>query len=157
MLLLMARRYDEAIAQLKKSPIEMGVTSQQVYLTMALAQAGKGRLEQALATLDRASGRTPIPLPITAHRAYVLAAARRRTEAEPLLAQLSDNDPVRPTHTVIAAALACSGRMDDAMARLERAYESRDSRVIFMAVDPVLDCARPDPRFAALVARMRLR
>jgi len=46
--------------------------------------------------------------------------------------------------------------MDDAIARLERAIEERDSRVIFMAVDPVLDCARPDPRFTALVARMGL-
>jgi adenylate cyclase len=156
MLLLMARRYDEAIAQLKKSPIEMGVTNLQVYFNMALAQAGKGRLDQALATLDRASGRTPIPVPVTAHRAYVLAAAKRHTEAEPLLPQLYDNDPVRPTHTVIAAAFACSGRMDDAMARLERAYEARDPRVIFIAVDPVLDCARRDPRFAPLVARMRL-
>ena len=156
MLLLMARRYDDAIAQLKKSPIEMGVTNQPVYFNMALAQAGKGRLDQALATLDRASGRLPVPVPVTAHRAYVLAAAKRRTDAEPLLAQLHDSDPLRPTHTVIAAALACSGRMDDAMARLERAYETRDPRVIFIAVDPILDCARSDPRFAALVARMRL-
>jgi len=64
---------------------------------------------------------------------------------------------VRPAHTITAAALACSGRMDEAMARLEKAYEERDSRIIFLAVDPVLDCARPDPRFAALVARMGLR
>ena len=32
------------------------------------------------------------------------------------------------------------------MARLERAYEERDSRVIFLAVDPILDCAGSDPR-----------
>ncbi len=62
MLLLMARRYDDAIAQLKKSPIEMGVTNLQVYLTMALAQARKGRLDQALATLDRASGLAREPI-----------------------------------------------------------------------------------------------
>ncbi len=41
-------------------------------------------------------------------------------------------------------------------ALLERALDARDSRVIFMAVDPILDCARPDPRFGALVARMGL-
>lgn len=156
MLLLMARRYDDAIAQLKKSPIEMGVTNLQVYLTMALAQAKKGRLDQALATLDRASGRTPTPIQLTIHRAYILAAANRRAEAEPLLSQLPDADPARPAHTVIAAALACAGRMDDAIARLERAYEERDSRVIFLAVDPILDCARADPRFAAIAARMGL-
>lgn len=156
MLLLMARRYDDAIAQLKKSPIEMGVTNLQVYLTMAIAQARKGRLDQALATLDRASGRTPTPVLLTIHRAYILAAANRRAEAEPLLAQVSDADPARPAHTVIAAALACMGRMDEAMARLERAHEERESRVIFLAVDPILDCARADPRFAALLARMGL-
>lgn len=156
MLLLMARRYDDAIAQLKKTPIEMGVTNLQVYLTMSLAQARKGRLDQALATLDRASGRTPTPVQWTANRAYILAAANRRAEAEPLLAQVSDTGPVRPGHIIIAAALACSGRMDDAMARLERAYDERDSRLIFLAVDPILDCARADPRFTALLARMGL-
>jgi adenylate cyclase len=157
MLLLMARRYDDAIAQLKKSPIEMGVTAQQIYLTLALAQSAKGRPDLALATLDRASGRTPIPLPIVAHRAYVLSAARRQTEAAPLLAQISEIDPVRPSHTIAAAALACGGRMDEAMARLEKAYEGRDSRIIFAAVDPMLDCGRRDPRFGALVSRMQLR
>jgi tetratricopeptide (TPR) repeat protein/TolB-like protein len=157
MLLLMARRYDEAIAQLKKSPIEMGVTNMQVYLTMALAQARKGRLDQALATLDRASARSPQPAQWTAHRAYILAAANRGAEADSLLAQLTDSDPVRPIHTITAAALACRGRLDDAIARLEQAYEQRDSRAIFMAVDPMLDCARRDSRFAALVARMGLR
>ena len=123
---------------------------------MALAQARKGRLDQALATLDRASGRMPPPVQWVAHRAYILAAANQRAGLEPLLTQLSGTDQVRPAHTVIAAALACGGRMDDAMARLERAYEERDSRVIFLAVDPILDCARPDPRFAALAARMGL-
>ena len=156
MLLLMARRYDDAIAQLRKSPIEMGVTSQQVYLAMALAQARKGRVEQALTTLDRGTGRTQTAIQAAAYRVYILSMANRRAEATPLLAQLTGTDPVRPAHTIIAGALACGGRMDDAIARLERAIEERDSRVIFMAVDPVLDCARPDPRFTALVARMGL-
>jgi tetratricopeptide (TPR) repeat protein len=156
MLLVMARRYDDAVAQLKKTPIEMGVTNLQVYLTMALAQARKGRLDQALATLDRASGRIPAPIQWTAHKAYILGAANRRAEAEPLLAHLSEGDPLRPAHTVVAAALACAGHMDNAMARLERAHEERDSRLIFLAVDPMLDCARSDPRFGALMARMGL-
>jgi DNA-binding winged helix-turn-helix (wHTH) protein/tetratricopeptide (TPR) repeat protein/TolB-like protein len=157
MLLFMARRYDEAVAQLKKSPIEMGVHNLQVYLAMALAQAKKGRLDQALATLERASGRTPPPALWTAHRAYILAAASKRSDAEPLLAQLSDADPLRPNHTLIAATLACSGRMDEAIARLERAVEDRESRIIFMGVDPILDCARRDARFGALVTKIKLR
>jgi tetratricopeptide (TPR) repeat protein/TolB-like protein len=156
MVLLMARRYDDAIAQLKKSPIEMGVTNLQVYMTMAVAQARKGRIDQALATLERASGRIPAPMQLTAHRAYILAAAGRQSDAAPMLAQLNDPDQVRPAHTVIAAALACGGRMDEAMARLERAYEERESRAIFFGVDPILDCARSDPRFNALSARMGL-
>jgi tetratricopeptide (TPR) repeat protein len=157
MLLFMARRYDDAIAQLKKSPIEMGVHNLQVYLAMATAQAKKGRLDQALATLERASGRIPAPQLWTAHRAYILAAANKRTEAEPLLAELTDADAMRPNHTLIAATLACSGRMDEAMARLERAVEERESRIIFMNVDPILDCARRDSRFGALVTKMGLK
>ena len=156
MLLFMARRYDDAIGQLKKSPIEMGVHNLQVYLAMALAQAKKGRLDQAQATLERASGRTPAPALWTAHRAYILAVAGKRSEADSLLAQLHEADRLRPNHTLIAATLACSGRMDDAMKRLELAVEERESRIIFMAVDPILDCARRDSRFGALVSRMKL-
>lgn len=155
-LLLMARRYDDAIAQLKKSPIEMGVTNLQVYLTMAVAQARKGRLDQALATLDRASGRAPALPQWMAHRAYILAAANRPAEADALMVSLKESDSVRPIHTLMAGALACRGRMDEAMARLEQAYEERDSRIIFMAVDPILDCARRDTRFVALQAKMGL-
>ena len=157
MLLFMARRYDDAIAQLKKSPIEMGVHNLQVYLAMALAQAKKGRLDQAQATLERASGRTPAPALWTAHRAYILAAANRRADAEPLIAQLTEGDTLRPNHTLIAATLACSGRMDEAIKRLELAVEERESRIIFMNVDPILDCARRDSRFGALVKKVGLR
>jgi DNA-binding winged helix-turn-helix (wHTH) protein/TolB-like protein/Tfp pilus assembly protein PilF len=159
MLLLMARRYDEAIAQFRKTPIETGVTSQQNSLGMAVAQVKNGRVDEALATLDRLAGvgRPVQTLPWNAHRAWVLAAAGRAAEAQPIFATIEQSpDRLRPQHAVIAAAYACAGRMDLAFDRLDRAIEERDSRVIFLNVDPMLDCARSDPRFPSRVERIRL-
>jgi DNA-binding winged helix-turn-helix (wHTH) protein/TolB-like protein len=159
MLLTMARRYDEAIAQLRKTPIEMGVTNQQVYLAMAAAQMTRGRADEAMATLDRAIAARATPTPAwDAHRAYVLAASGKTAEARRILADLDQRHESggRPNVTVEAAAFACAGQMDQAFARLTRAVEERDSRVIFLTVDPLLDCARTDPRFTPLARRMKL-
>ena len=157
-LLTMARRYDEALAQLRKTPLEMGVTNQQVYFATAAAEIKKDRLDDALATLNRtAPARAAPSVPWQAHRAYIDVLAGRRTDAGARLAELdAAADVFRPSHTVIAGAWACLGNMERAFARLERAYDERDSRLIFLNVDPLLDCARPDPRFSALVRRMGL-
>jgi len=158
MLLTMARRYDDAISQLHKTPLEMGVTNQQVYFATAAAEIKKDRLDDALATLNRtATARATQSVPWQAHRAYIDVLAGRRTDAAARLADLdAAADVFRPSHTVIAGAWACLGNMERAFARLERAYQERDSRLIFLNVDPLLDCARPDPRFSELARRMGL-
>jgi hypothetical protein len=42
------------------------------------------------------------------------------------------------------------------MAALARACDERTPLVLFLKSDPVFDPMRPDPRFAALLARMGL-
>jgi hypothetical protein len=45
---------------------------------------------------------------------------------------------------------------DAAFARLEQAYEERNPKLVGIRIDSMLDPLRDDPRFAALVRRMKL-
>jgi tetratricopeptide (TPR) repeat protein len=56
-----------------------------------------------------------------------------------------------------AAALVRLGRHDEAIEHLQRAVEQRDRRVYSLVADPVWDPIRGDPRFTALVDRLRRR
>lgn len=157
MLHFMARRFDDADAQLRAAPLEMGATALQLYLASALAQVHRGRVDQAMTVLDRVSTRAGNTAQWVAHHAYLLTAAGRNDEADAALARLASMvDAARPPHVVAAAAAACRGRMDDAFDRLDRAVAEGDSRVVFLNVDPILDCARGDARFPRLVKRLRL-
>lgn len=155
-LLLAARRFEEGAAQLRKTPIEMGVVNQQVYLGTAVAFAKQQRWNEALAVTERMI-RTAPSGPALAYKAYVLAEAGRADEADSLLANLARQGGSRRTpHIVLAAGYACRARMDEAFAHLDAAYEDRDPRVLFLKVDPMLDCLRQDRRYAAAVRRIGL-
>lgn len=155
-LLLAARRYEEGAAQLRKTPLEMGVVNQQVYLATSVAFAKRQQWDEALAVARRLSRSQPGG-PGRAYLAYVLAESGRAAEADEVLEELDrQEDTPRTPHIVLAAAYACRGRMDDAFARLDKAFEERDPRVMFLKVDPMLDCARSDARFAAAVRRIGL-
>lgn len=155
-LLLAARRYEEGAAQLRKTPLEMGVVNQQVYLATSVAFAKRQQWDEALAVAGRLSRSQPGG-PGRAYLAYVLAESGRAAEADEVLDELErQEDTPRTPHIVLAAAYACRGRMDDAFARLDKAYDERDPRVLFLKVDPMLDCARSDVRFAGAVRRIGL-
>jgi hypothetical protein len=48
------------------------------------------------------------------------------------------------------------GQREDALASLERAYEERSDQLAYLAVEPLLDPLRADPRFQALQRRLGL-
>lgn len=48
------------------------------------------------------------------------------------------------------------GQKDQALQQLEKAYEERFYRLIFLGVDPVFDSLRGDPRFQELLRRVGL-
>ncbi|HEY2941871.1 MAG TPA: hypothetical protein VGN09_05515 [Vicinamibacteria bacterium] len=56
----------------------------------------------------------------------------------------------------IAEAYAFRGETDRAFEWLERAYAQRDGGLLNLKVSPFLAGLRPDPRYAALLKRMRL-
>lgn len=93
----------------------------------------------------------------SAMRAYALAKAGRRAEAEAALERIRQLEPetrVRPVH--VALVLHGLGRDSEALQELRRAVDGRDPAVTFLGVDPRWDELRASPPFQALLSRANL-
>jgi DNA-binding winged helix-turn-helix (wHTH) protein/TolB-like protein/Tfp pilus assembly protein PilF len=129
---------------------------------IALHQRGRieergGRYDQAVATytLARQSTSSREPLALLAH---VHAAAGRDAEARRFLEEveaIAQRAYVPPYF--LALAHAGLGDDEEALQWLERGWEARDVRMVFLAVDPHWDDLRRHPRFVALLEKMKLR
>lgn len=87
---------------------------------------------------------------------HAYAAANKKTEAQAILRQLRDLSKTKyvPEYPV-AAIYAALGQKEEAFTSLERAYDSRDAWMDYLAIDPRFDSLRPDPRFASLLRRLK--
>lgn len=86
-----------------------------------------------------------------------LAAMGRLAEARALLASLQDQARTRfVPPTSLAALHAALGSGDAAMTELERAYNLRDTRLIYLKDDPHWRELRTEPRFVALMRKLGL-
>jgi eukaryotic-like serine/threonine-protein kinase len=56
----------------------------------------------------------------------------------------------------LAVLFTVLGRFDEAFAQLDAAYEARSEYLVFLAVDPIFDDLREDPRFPQLLRRIGL-
>jgi TolB-like protein/DNA-binding winged helix-turn-helix (wHTH) protein/Tfp pilus assembly protein PilF len=145
------RRYDEAIAQCRKT-LELDPTYLGARRYLALAYAQKGAFEQAISELEQtASGSSQTPLTL-ADLGYVYGRAGRSADAHRIIAELT-NRSAREYVPPYALALVHAGLGDNehAVEWLERAYEERSPRLVFLNVEPMLDGLRSEARFERLV------
>ena len=128
----------------------------------AVAHLWGGWALQAMDSLDAAVAAHRRAVAVTEGAAiYVAALARslalagERAEAERLLAGLETRggEGYVPSYELARVYLAL-GRPDEALARLERAFEERSHSMVYLRVDPQLAPLRPHPRFAHLVERV---
>jgi hypothetical protein len=56
----------------------------------------------------------------------------------------------------IATGHAGAGNRASALAWLEESYRRREESMVYVAVDPMLDVVKSEPRFDALLEKMRL-
>jgi TolB-like protein/Tfp pilus assembly protein PilF len=153
---LYARQYDQAVEQDRRA-LELDPTFPQAQRYSAWAFLQKGRREEAIAALRAAlSGLGPQP-EVEAELGHALAVAGRRAEAQAVLAGLRDASSGRyvPPYAV-ALVHAGLGDRDQALAWLDKAYDERSDYMPYLGLEPMLDSLRSDPRFAALVRRVRL-
>jgi TolB-like protein/DNA-binding winged helix-turn-helix (wHTH) protein/Tfp pilus assembly protein PilF len=155
-LLEQARRYDEAIEQLR-SVIAMDPAHYQAYWTLGHTYAANKQYEEAVAASEKAvelSERTPGALGMLG-LAYGLAG--RKAEATKILNELLELNKTRyVTPAALVNVYLGLGDKEQTFVWLEKAYEERSNYVAWLKVFPLLDPIRSDPRFTDLVRKVGL-
>jgi tetratricopeptide (TPR) repeat protein len=146
--------HDEAIAYFQKA-LELDANFSLAHWWLGVIYLQRSMLLKAFAAFRKAgvvSQKTPLDV---AKFTYGEALVGKRGKARRLLEELtriSREQYFSPA--MIAAIHVVLGETDAAFDWLEKAYEARDSWLVWLAVDRRFDRIRSDPRFAALLNRM---
>ena len=153
-LLYYARRYDEAITELKAI---LADDSKRVYarIYLALGYEQKHMYPEALAEFQEVAaafnGQEGVGI------AHLYASMGKAEDARRILSVQEQTPPDGVQDWFyIAGVYAQLGDKDRAFLWLERAYENRDFFLTFVKVDPQMDALRSDPRFQDLLTRIGL-
>jgi tetratricopeptide (TPR) repeat protein len=145
-----AGRWEEATQALTRA-LELAPEMEGPHFTLCRIYLGQSRAQDALA--EAGKEKHPVFRLLGSTLAYY--ALGRRTESDANLAELiakfGTDDPYQ-----IADAYAGRGETDQAFEWLDRAWSQRDSGLVEAKVDPLLSSLKKDPRYAALLTKMRL-
>ena len=153
--LYLARDFEQALDPLLKAvELDPGDASFYVYPAWAYTQLGRHReaLELLETAVDLSDG-APFHL---AEYGMALAFAGRLREAEAVrerLAELDGSSAASPFH--FAQVDMALGNIEAALDGFEAAFEARDNGLFYIAYGAQFDGLRGDPRFEALVGRMK--
>jgi len=155
-ILFNARRYDEAIGELR-SVLAVHSDYATAHWFLGSALIAVGRSDEAITALDKAvslSGGSPAVIG-TLISAY--AQSGHRTEALRLVDELKRRQRRNyvPAEAFVDAYLGL-GERDQAFAWLDRAYREHSGILQILKVHPFFDPVRNDPRFVDLVHRVGL-
>jgi serine/threonine-protein kinase len=150
-----ARRFERSRNHLARA-VEMNPVAEETYRVLGLVSAMEGRHDEAERTLREA-----ITLPgagsyTLATLGYALAIAGQRAEARRIRGDLvarAEREYVSPA--AIATAHIGLDEKSEALDWMERAHRDRRGWMAYLSVNPMFDPLRGEPRFEALVARMR--
>jgi Flp pilus assembly protein TadD len=151
-----ARRYDEAIQQLRKTiEIDPGFFVAHHYLGSAYAM--KGNFSEALSEYQKAHQLNADDPHVLALTARLYAVAGKKAEALKTLAQLRT---LAEKHYVadynFALVYAGLGEKDKAFEALEKSYRDHTVDMLTLYYDPLIDNLRSDSRFSGLLRRVGL-
>jgi tetratricopeptide (TPR) repeat protein len=153
--LYQARRYDEAILQLKRV-IEVNEDYAIAYGWLLLAYEMKGDHAQAYESFKKFQKRIYAEHTELFQKAYETSGwpAVRREILE--LNKINDQKP-SANYYAIARQCALSGDKEQAFAYLNKAIEKRQGQMVMLNVDPPFDILRDDLRYDELVRRVGLK
>jgi tetratricopeptide (TPR) repeat protein len=148
---LASRQYDSAIAQFK----ELNASHPSLGdFGLGWCYREKKMYPEAIAALEREVDRRRDPVPL-ANLASLYGLAGRKPEAAKLIEELKERSREHyVSDAVFVEAYIGLGEKDEAIARLERAFEQHDQWMVDIKSYLAWDALRSDPRFQALVRRM---
>jgi serine/threonine-protein kinase len=151
-----ARRHDEAIEQCRKT-IQLNPQFAGAYFDLGVAYMHKRAFEEgkdALSKLSALSGERIRELVVMG------ALHALRGEREQALAMLKELESVSDEDAVSSFGFAivyiCLGDFDKAFELIEESYQKREPALVYVQAEPSYDPIREDPRYRALLAKMRL-
>jgi tetratricopeptide (TPR) repeat protein len=151
--LYFARRFDAAIAHWKNA-LEMHRNYRLLHLYMASAYLGQSRYQEAVEELQKSIELSGAGSWEKSLLSYTYGRMGRTADARRLLSEvLAGGDPDAYD---IALAYVGLGEADNAFNWLEKAVDTRMGAFNEVNVDPIFDRIRSEPRFAALLRRIRL-
>lgn len=150
-----ARRYDEAMA-IFQALLSRDPNFANTHWDIGWAYLGKGMYRESIAPYQKAFDLDPDPL-TKGYLAISFARVGQRDEALKQLEWLKQELPRRyvPSFAVALAYLAL-GQKDEVFVWLEKDMEERTIYASSYAIEPALDGLRDDPRFKAMLKRMKL-
>jgi TolB-like protein/Tfp pilus assembly protein PilF len=157
--LMYARRYQEAEAIVQDTLREHPDSAGAYVINSRLAEL-RGDMAEAIDTLARGaqlSSGGGVPVRVTALQ--LQARAGNHEEARAGLASLeaeAAKGAITLTHRDRAFVKLWLGDVDGACDEYQRAFDDRESGLMWIAVDPRVDALRQDPRFQSILKRMRL-
>ena len=151
---LAARRYDEAIQQLRAT-LEVDPEFYWAHRWLGMAFELKGDTQSAIAEYKRAMELNDDPSTL-AFLAHAYASIGRQEEARQLLAQLTEKAKTRYVQPYAFALVHLGlGEKDQALDWLEKAVQGAGATFLnFIKTDAFFDPLRGDPRFEAVVQKV---
>jgi TolB-like protein/Tfp pilus assembly protein PilF len=151
-----ARDYDASIAQ-ARSTLERHPDFVLARYWLASAYREKKMYPEAIAEFDGVRKRSGDNAAMLMAYGHALAVSGDAGGARKVLAELEKRSHSRYVPALYFAAIHTGlGEKDAALQWLERAYDERNDRVIYDAVEPMADPLRSEPRFDALLRRAGL-
>jgi TolB-like protein/DNA-binding SARP family transcriptional activator/Flp pilus assembly protein TadD len=151
----MARDFTGA-AQLMEPALKVGPNTIPALQWLALSYVQMGRANDAIAALEPAIRRADVQPGVQGSLAIAYVAAGRQADARALVHALEARAQREYfTRTWLVRVYAALGDKDRALTWLETAYEERDHWLTITNVDPSFDSLRGEPRFRAILAKIR--
>lgn len=151
-----ARRYDEAVEELTAA-LELDPDLETAHYFVGRARVQQGRYGEARAAFARARKLAPDDPNLKSAAAYLEARAGRRKESDRLYFEV-ERLALRglPFCSQVAGIRLAQGDRDAALRWLEQAYEGHEGSLVWLKIDPRFDALHGEPRFTAILERMRL-
>lgn len=149
------REYDRAIAQ-ARSALALDGDCLQAYYVLGGAACFKGSFAEAVEAARSATHRSSDPLTLGLF-GLICGLAGEREQADAVLRQMQERAASEYVPSVCLAWLHLGlGDVEKALDWVERAYEERESRVLWLRVAPTYDALRGQPRYQHLLQRLGL-